>query len=112
MNQAIDHLLEQVRLYGGEVVPDGADALKVRAPAPLPPQLMVELRQRKGELLALIFPKREIKKTPFHFILRNGEGSGMYLTTAQSLDAAREQLRKMYGDRLLMVTTAGGSAHG
>ena len=47
---------------------------------------------------------REQMKRPYNFKLRNGEGGGTYLTSTTSLGDARDQLRKVYGDRLLMVT--------
>lgn len=43
-------LLDEVRRYGGRLVPDG-DGLRVRAPAPLPPELMDRLRAHKPDLI-------------------------------------------------------------
>ena len=53
---------------------------------------------------------REQMKRPYCFKLRDGEGGGTYLTTAPDLEAARDELRKVYGDRLLMVTAHGCAA--
>ena len=105
MTPAVDDLLERLKAQGGELVPTGPDSLKVTAPAPLPDSFMAELRQHKAELLSVLGMRR-----PYRFALRNGEGAGVYLSTAPNLEAARDQLRNMYGDRLLMVANAGGAA--
>jgi hypothetical protein len=101
MTPAIDSLLERLKAQGGELVPTGPDSLKVTAPAPLPPEFMAELRQHKAELLSLMGMRR-----PYRFALRNGEGGGVYLSAAPNVEAAREELRKLYGNRLLLVGAA------
>ena len=105
MSPAIDHLLKQVKAYHAELVPTGPDSLKVRAPAPLPADFMNELRQHKAELLSVLGMPR-----PYRFTLRAGEGAGVYRSTAPNLETAREELRKLYGDRLLLVTAHGCAA--
>ena len=105
MNQAIDHLMERLKAQGGELIPTGPDSLKVRAPAPLPADFMNELRQHKAELLSALGMCR-----PYRFTLRAGEGAGVYRSTAPNLETAREELRKLYGDRLLLVTAHGCAA--
>lgn len=47
-------LLRQVEAAGGQLIPRGGDGLRVQAPAPLPDELVAELRQYKGELLSLL----------------------------------------------------------
>ena len=42
----------------------------------------------------------------YYFRLKNNGGGGTYLTDESDLDAARYQLLKRYGDRLLLVTNA------
>jgi len=42
----------------------------------------------------------------YTFRLKNNDGCGTYLTDESDLDAARYQLLKRYGDRLLLVTNA------
>jgi len=104
MTPAIDSLLERLKAQGGELIPTGPDSLKVTAPAPLPDEFMAELRQHKAELLSVLGMKR-----PYRYALRNGEGAGIYLPAAPKVEAARNQLWKQYGDRLLLVTNAGGA---
>jgi hypothetical protein len=78
---------------------------------PLPPKLT------KAPLVSLVSTGgpafQEIKNTgsstkcqSYHFVLRGDEGGGIYLTEESDLDAARNQLLKRYGDRLLLVTNA------
>ncbi len=107
MTPAVDDLLERLKAQGGELVPTGPDSLKVTAPAPLPDEFMAELRKHKAELLSVLGMKR-----PYRYALRGGEGGGVFLSTAPDVEAARAELVRVYGRRLLVVTTAGGSAHG
>jgi hypothetical protein len=93
---AVDELLDRVRAFGGELVPVGPDLIKVRAPAPLPDDLMAELRQHKPELLAALGVRR-----PYRFALR--DGGGVYITEARTLEDAERELMAFYGDRLMAV---------
>ena len=79
--------------------------------SPLPP------KPTKAPLVSLVStggpPFQEIKNTEtlklchaYQFVLRGNEGGGTYLTDESDLDAARYQLLKRYGDRLLLVTNA------
>lgn len=47
-------LIEQVHKAGGEIRADG-DKIKLKAPAPLPPELVQEIKERKAEVLAALF---------------------------------------------------------
>lgn len=50
---AVDHLLEQVRAAGGRVLVMN-DGVKVRTRAPLPDELVADLRQHKAEIMAAL----------------------------------------------------------
>lgn len=49
-------LIERVEAHHGRLIPRGGDGLRVEAPAPLPDDLVAELRQHKSELLNLLTP--------------------------------------------------------
>ncbi len=44
---------------------------------------------------------------PYRFLLRDGEGGGIYMTSADALDKARKELEGQYGHRLVVVTAVG-----
>lgn len=46
-------LIEQVHAAGGEIRAEG-DRLKLKAPAPLPPELVQEIKEHKAEVLAAL----------------------------------------------------------
>ena len=47
---------------------------------------------------------------PYRFLLRDGEGGGIYMTRAHTLDRATEELQRKYGTgRLALVTAMGAS---
>ena len=54
MTALAHELLAEIRAAGGEVVAIGPGRLKVRAPSPLPDDLMARLRAAKPELLATL----------------------------------------------------------
>jgi hypothetical protein len=54
MTALAHELLAEIRAAGGEVVAIGPDRLKVRAPSPLPDELMARLRAAKPDLLATL----------------------------------------------------------
>lgn len=104
MTTATD-LLTLAEQYGIEMIPAG-DRIRLRAPAPPPPEVLETLRAHKAELLELLAcPHRRA----YHYRLRNGEGGGTCLTNAPTVEDARRELLKRYGDRLLLVTEQGGS---
>jgi len=49
-----------------------------------------------------------VKKRPYRFRLRDGEG-GVYLSTAANVQEARERLVETYGDRLALVVEGLGN---
>ncbi len=44
---------------------------------------------------------------PYRFLLRDGEGGGIYMTSTDALDKARKEIEGQYGHRLVVVTTVG-----
>lgn len=50
--------------------------------------------------------EKEKPRRPYRFLLRDGQGAGVYITEAVSLEAARAELVAVYAGRLLMVTQA------
>lgn len=46
----VAELIEEVQRHGGRLIPD-SDGIRVRAPAPLPDDLMERLRARKPDLI-------------------------------------------------------------
>ena len=78
------------------------------------PKLPKPPADQKNEVLAVLavpylgisekktYPTPPEPRHAYQYILKNGEGGGIYITGA-SLDTARRDLLKRYGDRLLLV---------
>jgi len=47
----MNNLCDRLKRAGAELVPDGADGLRIRAPRPLPPDMVADLRALRDDLL-------------------------------------------------------------
>ena len=92
--------MERATAAGIEMAVIG-DRVKLHAPRRPPDELVEELRRHKAELLDLLVsgPLRHV----YRFRLSGGEGAGLYITEAPTLDLARDALLQRYGVRLAMV---------
>lgn len=52
----------------------------------------------------------EPRQRPYWFLLRDGQGGGTYLTDAPGVVEARDELVRIYGERILFVAEVGGGA--
>lgn len=60
----VQTLLARCHAFGAELIPTQHGTLKITAPAPLPEELQRELRQRKGEVLAMLIKSGPVWPCP------------------------------------------------
>lgn len=76
----VENLLSQARDLGAEFIPYSGGNLRVRAPAPLPDELMDQLRQYRTEIYAIV--QANIEWSTDHRIV-NSAGPGHLTLVAE-----------------------------